>query len=647
MSSHSQTGLACRFPRFLVGTLALSLAYCASAQPLFQDWLKRVDTGTGELGQVRAAALDASGNLHLACVINRPSTGFDWLVLRLDSNGNVVWQHQFDGGIGGGTDIPHAIVVDSFGNVLVTGSSEGAGSQADFATLRLGSDGVRSTGWPDVGHGAGLRRFNGGANGSDEALALVMDAGGNVYVTGSSVGLGASFGNVLTIKYGPTGETLWVRDYNGPGSDTDTPVAIRVDAAGNVLVLAESAGASLASDWAVIKWDAIGSLSDTWPDNGFGTGVRRFNLATTSARPKAMALAGDGGLYAVGTAQPGATGDDIVLLKLLANGQFAWTNVYNGPGNGSDVPVAVALDAAGDVVVAGTSVGSAFPGTGEDYVALKFTPAGAASTAWPTSGAGVGVRRMDGGLTSDQAAAMVLDPQGNVLIAGKSFSVSTGDDFFTAKITPFGQLLWTHRFDAGVSAAETPVTALLDAGGNLFLAGHGPGSAAANDDDDILAVRFGVQPSAASASPQYLTLTPGKSATLSPAFGGSQPMTFEWRLNGAPLDGQSGSTLVLNNLAPAAAGAYSLVVNNRAGSVTISAAELSILQLAIQSGAPALQLNGVNGRDYRLDYADEISATPAWQPLGNVTGAATAVTFNDPSPAASHARRFYRAVPLP
>jgi hypothetical protein len=241
----------------------------------------------------------------------------------------------------------------------------------------------------------------------------------------------------------------------------------------------------------------------------------------------------------------------------------------------------------------------------------------------------------------------VLDPQGSVLITGKSFSNVTKDDFFTAKLTAFGQLSWTHRFDAGVSAAETPVAVLMDASGNLFLAGNGPATAAVNDDDDILAVRFGVQPSAASAAPQYFTLGPGGSALLAPAFSGSQPMTFQWRLNGAPIDGQSGSTLALNNLAPAAAGAYSLVVNNRAGSATISAAELAVLQLAVQSGTPALQLNGVNGRNYRLDYADEISATPAWQTLGNVTGTSTAVTFNDPSPAAGHARRFYRAVPLP
>lgn len=57
---------------------------------------------------------------------------------------------------------------------------------------------------------------------------------------------------------------------------------------------------------------------------------------------------------------------------------------------------------------------------------------------------------------------------------------------------------------------------------------------------------------------------------------GTSPFTFQWRRNGAAVTGETNAMLVLSDVQQAAAGNYSCVVGNVAGSVTSSEVELSV-----------------------------------------------------------------------
>ena len=97
-----------------------------------------------------------------------------------------------------------AIALDSSGNVYVTGFSYGSGTGDDYATIKYNTSG--DTMW--------IRRYNGLGNGDDAARAIALDVSGNVYVTGLSRGSGTGY-DYATIKYNSSGDTVWVRRYNG------------------------------------------------------------------------------------------------------------------------------------------------------------------------------------------------------------------------------------------------------------------------------------------------------------------------------------------------------------------------------------------------------------------------------------------------
>ncbi|MUL34975.1 hypothetical protein [Gloeocapsopsis dulcis] len=81
------------------------------------------------------------------------------------------------------------MALDKFGNVYVTGTSFGASTNRDYATVKYDTNGKQL--W--------VRRYNGPVNGDDDRVNLAIRFG-NVYVTGSSVGSGTKE-DYATIKY--------------------------------------------------------------------------------------------------------------------------------------------------------------------------------------------------------------------------------------------------------------------------------------------------------------------------------------------------------------------------------------------------------------------------------------------------------------
>jgi hypothetical protein len=223
-------------------------------------------------------------------------------------------------GPGNGDEYATALGVSPDGStVFVTGYSPGSGTSYDYATLAFDAS-TGKTRW--------ARRYNGPANGGDEAYALGMSPDGStVFVTGASTGSGTSEDHATAAYDASTGKTRWVRRYNGPGNSLDAAYALGVGPDGStVFITGYSLGSGTSDDYATLAYD--GSTGATrW--------VRRYNgPANSEDDAYALGVSPDGStLFVTGASFGSATYDDYATAAYDASsGATRWVRRYNGPG---------------------------------------------------------------------------------------------------------------------------------------------------------------------------------------------------------------------------------------------------------------------------------------------------------------------------
>jgi uncharacterized protein (TIGR03437 family) len=375
---------------------------------------------------VAAAALDSNGNLAIAGSTVSTSAGAagsvaglgPGFVAEIDPTGKTLFVNTL-------ASPAAAIALDAGGNVYVTGATASTSSRGtDAFVVKFSSAGtlVYST------------TIGGSAN--DAGRAIAVDAQGDAYVAGdtessdfpvtpgaaqtkfghlvSAFGIG-SFGDAFVAKLNPSGSTVLFATYWG-GSAPDIAYAIAVDSSGNAYV----AGATSSSDFPVT------------------TGA----FQTAYAGPAADAT------------DPDPNGDAFVA-KFSPLGAVMWSTLWGG--SQADVAYAIALDAAGNVYIAGTTESSASPKSGNSIPTCRAT-GGPFVAELDAAGAKLLHSTGMSGLGYDNAFALAVGSTGVVYIAGETESqvfLSTPG----AAQTTYGGVSGSYQaFAAGIDFNAQPAT---------------------------------------------------------------------------------------------------------------------------------------------------------------------------------------------
>jgi len=336
------------------------------------QWSKRfVESGDGSVASV---AVDPLGDVLVAGkvvgavdfgggALKSVSQYGDYFLAKLDASGKHLWSKAIGTNPSGAYFGLPVVTTDASANVLVAKNAPPVVSKLDASGSPLWS-----------------KPFVEGNAGGATNQAIVADAAGNVIVTGrfwgetdfgNSMPLAAVGTDLFVVKLDPSGKLVWIKSFSGGQYTSMHGYGVAVDTKGNVLVTG-------------VFWGAV----------DFGSGP----------------------LTSVGH-------QDIFVLKLDPTGNHLWSKSF-GSNNGDD-GVAIAADAADNVVVTGSFMGT-----------VDF-----------------------GGGPYDSAGSCTGDP------------CTPGPDIFVLKLDALGKHLWSKGF-GGNSSWRGGNDVGVDSGGNVVFSGH-------------------------------------------------------------------------------------------------------------------------------------------------------------------------------
>jgi hypothetical protein len=342
-----------------------------------------------------------------------------------------------------------------------------------------------------------------GGTGGDLAKAIAVDGDGNSVLVGSFTGTtnfgtgtltSAGAGDIIIAKYASDGTPVWAQRFGGTGNDTAYAVAIDPAAncdgvggsdcivvAGNFNAVIDlgtgplvSAGgadifvAKYASSGAPLWAHRYGSASD---ESGYGVAVdARGNVFLTGFFMSATDFGG-------GTLYSPYMDEDTFVLKLSPAGAYLWARNFSNTSR--DIGQAVAVTAAGDVVVTGYNLG-AFEGQQargkEDIFVVRL----AGST-----GAKLWSQRF-GGATTDQAFSVAVDSADDIVVTGvfqgsvdfgSGALSATGQDIFLLELTGAGAFRWVKHFGGTFDYVNSGLAVATDSDANVVVSGQFKGTA--------------------------------------------------------------------------------------------------------------------------------------------------------------------------
>jgi len=285
--------------------------------------------------------------------------------------------------------------------------------------------------------------------------AVVVDRGGNAYVSGTAVG-GAAVGSAIyTVRLAAVdGATEWQNLYSGPLLMSEGE-ALAIDAKRNTCVIGYTVKAGGTGDWVTRKISPAGKSlwSRVWGGAAHQSDIPLEIVTTSNGRA----------IYVAGVSQPGFTGSyDTVLMRYSAAGRRAWLRRFTAFGTDS-MPSGLCFDSHGALLLCGGRKPLDVTKPVASLLA-KVTPAG--KTVWLRSS--TSPSSADGDYAYGD---IVRGPSGSMYVSGWVDLGSPDSQLLVEKRRADGKLAWEAVFgwpDPGDDRARRLV---LDGAAGLYVAG--------------------------------------------------------------------------------------------------------------------------------------------------------------------------------
>lgn len=337
------------------------------------------------------------------------------------------------------------VAFDNSGNIYLSGYGyETVGGQGpDFFTVKCNSSGTEE--WSKV--------YNGPQNDTERPFGLFVDGAGNVYLTGTSRWTASAY-KIVTIKYSPSGDLLWISAFDSLGTAEGEAHAITVDDDGNVYITGRiSPENNSYYDMATIKMDANGNILDyAYYGQPLGFTEDGTNIITDS----------DGNVYVGGNADNSSFGQEVIIIKYNSSLDTLWTVHINGNDNQyNEFAIDIALDDTNNVYALCRLQND--PGF-TDYAVVKINSSG--QVIWREE------FDQDGG--QDIPEDMVMDDEGNIYVTGRVRRTGGGgyNDFAVIKYNNAGEQQWVSYYDGPEHFDDDPIGISIDQSGNVYVCGE-------------------------------------------------------------------------------------------------------------------------------------------------------------------------------
>ena len=477
----------------LAGRILVLLKYDSLGH---QQWMHTNGGGSDSDNVGIGIVVDPVGNSYILGYSYSRQTDYDIVLLAYTPAGDLRWIRRFDG-IAHGTDLPAAVVLNrSCTRVAVTGTTQGAGGDLDIVTAQYDAAGS------EIWHSFYA------SPGNDQAFGLVSDKGDTLTVAGISDQSGQRK-QYLLVRYAPDGSQLWTSLYAGQYAGEKILTGVALNAVEDIIVTGVLTP-STNPDYLTVRFDhTTGAIR--WE-------IKYDNTNHGSDYPIGLVVSPEGSIYVTGTSRYGSQDPfSFLTIKYDSTGHELFVARYNISGN--DVYTSnIVSDNTGNVYVCGAAVGrnydililkyrsnlrgdwSAVFGNGENRAVpgtfLTDRSGNSYMSGW--DGTALFARKADNishpvwaltvpGLVDARTVGSVLDPNGDLYLAGSIRNTAGNLDILTVKISPLGELLWTRTYDGPDAGDDAGVAIGLDSTGNVLVTGssHSPATL-----DDIVLLRY-------------------------------------------------------------------------------------------------------------------------------------------------------------